>query len=290
MRVPHQHDNDDYVQQKKSTAEENDLRKETTKVMSEHFRALGQKSIRSFISSVDKTVICDLFDIFKANYDSWLDKNLMQNIVSRTLGDMNESFRIPSTDSFSMSRDGVQLDLRKLVDQSFSPLRMTTTNTDNANIASDTNAFKLKANLLTKNILERNILVADSCGRMIVADSHRLFFLGALPLVNTRHISNPLENVLQYSQLCVTGSYTVDFDVVGIAICQGRERHVLVWGFTTVKCVILGAGFDKVEISIDLDLELENIDFEFESDYIVKAEWVSGVSLVRVTVNATKRI
>jgi E3 ubiquitin-protein ligase UBR4 len=278
IRDPNHHN-----EQKPSKAEENELWKETITVMSGHFREVAQKSIHDFVSSVNSTLICDLFDIFKAKFDSWLNKNLIQDFFSRTLGDIS----IPPIGSFIMSRDGVQLDLRKLADQSFSPVRMTTANSVSTNITSGTNAFKVKENLLT-NIFERNVLIADSCGRMIVADSRCLLFIGALPLVNTRYISNPMENALQRSQLCVVGSHTVDFDVVGMSICQGRDRHVLVWGLTTVKCLVLGAGLDKVDISIDLSLELESGDFDFESDYIVKVEWVTGVSPMPFSVSVSK--
>ena len=120
-------------------------------------------------------------------------------------------------------------------------------------------------------------MVVDSRGRMIIAESNALLFCAALPLVNTRHVSNPLDSPMDRSQLCILGTDKIDFGtVVGIALSQDRDRHLVSWGFTNASVHLLNKRCDGVDATIDLSLDLD--DSDCESDHIIKAEWVTHVS------------
>ena len=251
---------------------------EAISVTAKHFYDTANKSLEVFVKSIDSSMIGDLFDTFNAQFDLWTNEESMHSFLSSA----GKEFSVANTPGESQedlsitARDGVHLDIEKLGSPPFSPLRMTRTNAINSKISTDLSISKSKKNLLTKNAVERGILAADSRGRLIVAEPKSLIFCGALPIVNTRHSSNCLDNGLLRSQLCVLGTHKLDFGVVGVSVSPQRDRHVVVWGFTSARFLILSATCDKVEISIELTTSLDTTDCD--SNYIVKSEWVTGVS------------
>jgi hypothetical protein len=77
-------------------------------------------------------------------------------------------------------------------------------------------------------------------------------------------------------QLCVIGQKAVDFSIVGMTQCPGRNRQLVLWGFTTAAVFIVNKAYDDIQFTIQL---ITNIDKdECDSEYVVKAEWLTDVS------------
>jgi E3 ubiquitin-protein ligase UBR4 len=251
---------------------------EAISITATHFRETARNSLQDFVKSIDASLIGDLFDTFNAQFDLWANEESMHSFLSSTSKENStrENAEESRNELSILSRDGVHLEIEKLGTPSFSPLRMSRTNAINSKISTDLSISKSKKTLLTKNAVERGIVTTDSRGRLIVAEPKALLFCGALSLVNTRHASHCLESGLLRSQLCVLGTHKVDFGVVGVSVCPGRDRHLVTWGFTSARFLILTETCDKVDLSVNLMTGLETSDCD--SNYIVKVEWVTGVS------------
>lgn len=245
-----------------------------------HFKDSANASLESFVKSIDGPLIEDLFGTFNSQFHSWA--NAQSACVP---SNDRESKNVvasgsPNTATF-VARKGSRLVLEKIESARFSPLRMSRTNVINTNILPDSSADKARKSLLTRNAIERRIVTADSRGRLIIAEPKSLLFCGALPSVNTRHVSQPLESGLLRSQLSILGSHKVDIGIVGLSLCPGRDRHLVTWGLTSACFHILNDGCDKIDSSIDLTTGLDEVDGD--CNYIVKVEWVTGVSLPHVS-------
>lgn len=237
----------------------------------------ARNSLDRFVNSIDAALIEDLFETFNEQFDLWVNEESMRSFLSNTKDkSIEESPEESLKERSILSRDGLHLEIDRLPTPSFHPLRMSRTGAINAKISADLSISKTKKALLTKNSLTRNITTADSRGRLIIAEPKALLFCGALPLVNIRHNPNNLDNGLLRSQLCVLGSHKLDFGVVGVSVCPGRDRHLAVWGIASARFMILSETCDKVDLSVELITGIEAGDCD--SNYIVKVEWVSGVS------------
>ena len=243
-----------------------------------NFSSTAMKTIDDFVQSIDATLIGELFDTLNAQFDVWANKESLHAYFRSPEHSGNENSREPMKDFEFFSRDGTNLDLKKVTSTScFAPIRMSRTNTVSAKISSDLTLDKPKKILLQKNTVERKIIAADSRGRLVIAEPKCLVFCGALPLVNTRHVLYPLEVGLQRSQLCVLGTHKVDFGIVGLSLCSGRDRHLVAWGFSSARFFVLNESCNKVDLSIDLTVDFS--DSDCDTDYIIKIEWVTQVSI-----------
>ena len=251
--------------------------KDAINLVRKHFRSIAQKSLDEFVASIDSDFIGDLLETFNIQFDSWTNKESMRGLLSSDGdGADGEVDNTPKNVSI-LSRDGSPLEFTKVSGTYFSPIRMSKTNAINTKVVSELSFDKSKKALLTKNSVERRSIATDSRGRMVIAEAKALLFCGALSLVNTRHVPFPLETCLPRTQLCILDTHKLDFGVVGLSLCQRRDRHLVVWGFTQAKFLCLNKACDKVDFSVDLVMNLEIDDTDCESDYVIKVEWITEV-------------
>jgi hypothetical protein len=155
-----------YLQQQSLQPLKSDVGKEMIHLVCTHFSTLAQKALDDYVSSVNSTLIGDLFDVFKSHFEHWVDQRSLDTFLSRNLNDSDPNSMLSFTDSGIASRDGLPLNLSKASQVSFSPIRMSRTSVINTSLSSDTNTIKLKKS--SNHTSERCFLVADSRGRIIV--------------------------------------------------------------------------------------------------------------------------
>ncbi len=250
---------------------------EAIELLASQFSTEVKNALDDFKGSVDKSVVENLFHTFNVQFDAWVSREKMETITSTSTDAFDYEGRRPK-DSSIVLRDGVPLDLSKLERQSLWLLRGTRSNTLNVKLSTDFSLERSKKVLLAKNAVTRNVMAVDMRGRLIVAESNSLLFCAALPLVNTRHISNPMDTPMDRAQLCIFGTKKSDFGaIVGISLCPDRDRRLLTWGFVSVCVHLLNERCDNTDATIDLNVDLD--DNECDSEYIVKAEWITEVSV-----------
>ncbi len=274
---------DEKVAEVSSACEEDTCWREAMELLASQFATEVKISLDDFKVSVDKSVVENLFDTFNTQFDSWVNREKMETIIATGTGVFDHEGR-RHKDSSIDNRDGVSLDLSKLEHQSLCLLKGTRSNTLNVKLSTDFSLERSKKVLLAKNAVTRNVMAVDLRGRLIIAESNSLLFCAALPLVNTRHVSNPMESPMDRAQLCILGTKKSDFGaIVGIALCPDRDRRLLTWGFVSVSVHLLNEICDDIDGTIDLNVDLD--DSECDSDYIVKAEWITDVSVAMTIIN-----
>ena len=121
--------------------------------------------------------------------------------------------------------------------------------------------------------LSRGNIVADSRGRLVVAEPSSLVFCGAIPAISNRYGGESIEPPLSREQMCILGSASVPFNVVGMKLCSENERHLVLWSFSAACVVVITQHWDGAEKKIDLSIDLEPDDGEAD---LVKCEFVPG--------------
>ena len=117
--------------------------------------------------------------------------------------------------------------------------------------------------------ISRDIMASDSRGRIVLAESSSLVFLSPLTATNVRHSKRSHEAFLPRHSLCILGTSSLTFEVIGLKL-GSNERHLVVWGTSEVQYLILKPGFDGVEETIRLIYDLE------DGRHILKCEWLPG--------------
>ena len=153
-------------------------------------------------------------------------------------------------------------------------IRASCPNAFNVKMSIDSTTDRIKRAMLARHHATRNVLAADSRGRLVVAEPGQLLFCSVLPQINTSFTANPLGSQLSRAQMTIIGSSNVKFNIVGMEMCKANERHLLIWGSTEACVVVLSKSCDKIEKTIDLSLDLDP--HESETDYVVKCSWVPG--------------
>lgn len=155
------------------------------------------------------------------------------------------------------------------------PIRVAKAGSFQLKLSSDESSDRLKRATLLKNQIYRSALVADSRGRLIIAEPSSIVFCAAAAAVNVRYVHNPTsENqFLSRSSMCILGSSAVKFNVVGMRLCRENERHLAFWGTSEVSVAVIKSSYDSIERTIELPVD---VDLECDADYLVKCEWVPG--------------
>jgi hypothetical protein len=175
------------------------------------------------------------------------------------------------------ARSGQPLKLLQTAGAPVLPIQSARAGALNMKLSSDSTTDRLKSALLTKNRVRRYALVADSRGRLIVAEPCSLLFCAILPAVNVNDYSSPSGTIpVSYNrkELCILGNASLKFNIVGMKLCQENERHLLVWGTTEACVVVLSGACDKVNQVIELEFEIDP--HECEADYLIKCDWIPG--------------
>jgi hypothetical protein len=250
------------------------------------------ESIASFVQkALENGALEKNSNLFNTQFKLWTQKDPMKGILANLKEDKEDQFETLRSRDLSLHlRAGMPLSLGHLSNKKLTPVRAAKANSINSRLSSEFSIDRMKKHFLSKNGIERRIVAADSRGRMILAEARSndinssevssLLFCAALPLVNTRHVSKPVETHLEKGQLCLAGTQDVDFSVVGMSLCKDYDNHLAVWGTSKVSVFIVSKSCDCALARIDMITDLDPS--ECETDYILKGEWMltsSGVSV-----------
>ena len=267
------------------------FRDRALKLMIRNYPSCAMESIDTFVQNmVNDEVLGKTSKLFNDQFMLWTQRENMKDILSRLDEDKAEERETLRSRDLSLHlRNGLPLTLGKLTDSILLPIRAAKTNCIHSRLSGEFSVDRMKRNFLSKNGIDRQIIEADSRGRIIIAETHSndtnsselssLLFCSALPLVNTRFVPKPVDSHIQKSQLLITGSKDVDFSVVGMSLCKDKDNHLIVWGTSKVSVFVLNQCCDSAMARIDLVIDLDPV--ECETDYILKGEWMlasSGVS------------
>ncbi len=169
-------------------------------------------------------------------------------------------------------RHALPLDLHHLSAKTMIPIRCVKGFQTRLSTDTSTNAHLLAK--LSRNDITRCNILADSRGRLVIAEPCSLTFCITSPAVATRYASKSSETPLPRQQMCILGSSSISFNIVGIRLCSKNERHMIVWGVAEACVVIIKPHWDGAERKIDLVLDFEQTDGD--SDYLVKCDFVPG--------------
>lgn len=254
------------------------------RVVASHLKSTASSSIEKFVASMDKDLVSNLFDNFRTSFASWSSHYVMPEEVTSQMNvecdEGGHSLR---------ARNGVLLNFTLSTDgSSFTPLRLTKTGTINTSIVSEYSLQKSQRQTLTKNSIERRIIVSDGRGRLVIGETKSLLFVGGIPAINTRHVPNSIDTSLSRTELSVLGNHSLDFGITGVSLCPTRDRHLLAWGLAKAQLLVMNKTFQKVDFSIKLDVNVGTDSIEGDSDYIIKAEWLTESTVFVVCATCVK--
>lgn len=239
-----------------------------------YFPDIAKNAVTSFLQTIEPTLIEQLFHHFDQCFDSCLNRKSFQESTKQLLN-ANEG-AIPSY------RDTLNMALRSFKEPHLSSfdnnrgmnlLRSSKRHIVSVSFTADSSIDRSKKLLLAKDSVIRNAILADSRGRILIAESKGLLFCSSSSLINTRHVQDPNENLFDRRQLSVIGQKSLDFSIVGMASCPDRNRQVVLWGFSSAAVYIVNKAFDGIQFTIQLITNIEK--YECDSEYIVKAEWLT---------------
>jgi len=241
------------------------------------FPSLTQVSLDNFVDEAKHNGLVQmLFNHFITTFEAWEKNDFARSPWAFCDGIQRDGTKkgdeISSNGHPLAPRSGKLLDVTHLEEATFSPIRAGRAHCLNPRLSTELSTDRLKKTFLSKNEIKRNIIAADYRGRLIIAEACSLMFCAALPLINTRHVAKPLESHLDRAQLCILGSVEVKFNIVGVALCPDRDRHLAVWGTAEVSVFLLKRSCDSIESKIDLVLGSEVNDCE--NDCLLKVEWM----------------
>lgn len=253
----------------------------------------AKASIEGMVSRVGSLWRDSLFKSFDASFSNWCEaiessEPLLKPLPLPKADSLVESKSaqiLCSPKALDMKRrSGRVLSLEKIKGATMVSVRSAKSHSlSMKKLCNDSATDRIKKALLSKNDIRRNALVADSRGRLAIAESGSILFCSAFPLVNVRYVNG--KTPIDRSQLCRLGSFKTEFTIVGMALCRENERHLAVWGTGEGAVLILSQNFDKVEKKIDLAVDLEPQ--ECENDYVLKFEWVPSSETLVATICST---
>ena len=258
---------------------------EATNISASNFPAAFVSSLEKFTESINPSILEKLFEVFNVHFDAWTEKYRVNSMVScNYANDIKSSIYLDDSKSQRLSlvsRSGKQVETSILTGKFFSLVRIFKPLTINAKISNETSTDRLKKAIVSKNCLERRIIVADNHGRIIISEAGCLLFCAGLSLANVRHRQASSDTQLQRSDLCVLGSSKVKCNIVGMALSPDIDSRLVAWGTSDVNIFLINEHFNNVESVIELEVGLDP--YDCETDYVVKAEWLMGSSSVSMT-------
>ena len=226
---------------------------EKSKWTSSFFRLLGNRNFT--MDENDSNTVIQMGQVF--GIDQEKDFNPRKSMISRL-----------------RSRRGKILSVEQICGKALVPVRAARSGAFNVKLSSDTATDRLKRAMLSKNSVNRAILVADIRGRLILAEPSSLLFCSVLPTVNTKYVHDAIESLSARSQMSILGSANVKFNIVGMKLCDENQRHLVLWGVSEACVIILSQNCDNLERSIDLKVDVEQS--ESAADFLIKCEWLPG--------------
>jgi hypothetical protein len=164
--------------------------------------------------------------------------------------------------------------LKHMVAKSFTPLRISRQGAFKTKISPDSGIDHTKRALLLRNGISRSVVVTDSRGRMVIAEPNSLLFCSGLPMANVRHDSERALTPFLRSSMCVLGSFSSAFNIVGMNLSRDNESHLVAWGTTEAAVFVLNENKTLVQHTVTLDISMPS--HESSSHFVVKCEWIPG--------------
>lgn len=245
------------------------------------FKSTAISSIQNFTERVRESPWRDaLFRILQKQFQLWMqNKSLESTVESLTLENGNDSelrpiVRVPHVLQRRnlRLRRGKALDLLCLSQKTLVPVRAA--KGFQAELSSDSSSNSHLVSKLARREISRSILVADSRGRMILAEPCSLVLYSPISAVSIRYVSMPYDSPLNRKQMCILGTAAIKFNIVGMQLCTENENHLVVWGLAEASIVVLKPDWSGIEENIELVFDVGQHDSE--GDYLVRCEWIPG--------------
>lgn len=258
------------------------------------FAGTALKSVNKFLLDIkDSQWLDSLFSVVDKEFKNW--KTQYGDSIRSLLKEFSEA-SLDSTLILRLSHESVQrrlrqrrskpLELGKLEEKGLVPVRVATGFV--AKFSSDSSTHDaLTLARLSRNDVSRSILALDSRGRMILAEPSSLVFCSPMAAVNVRNSRKSEDEHITRSQMCILGSASLSFNVVGVRLCAENERHVVVWGTSEACVLVLKTDYSGVEDTINLTFEVD--DQERDGDVLVNCEWLPG-SQTHVAVGVSRYV
>ena len=247
-------------------------------IAKDSFHDVALASINNFTGYAEKSPWFDsLFRIVRQQHDTW-ERAMSTKSALESLRIVNSDLKPSIRISHQALRKNLRnrrmkiLNLQHLSEKTMIPARAA--KGFQVRMSSDTSTNAHLLSRLSRRDVSRSILVADSRGRMIIAEPCSLVFVSAIPAVSLRYVNRPYEIPLTRNQMCILGSSPIKFNIVGLRTCADNERHLVVWGTSEACIAILKPNWNGVEERIDLIFDLDKNDDS--GDYLVKCEWIPG--------------
>ena len=127
--------------------------------------------------------------------------------------------------------------------------------------------------LIKKYDLQKRLVCVDSKGRQVTAETNKLTFSSAAPIIQgLRHLPSgerANERVDRY-HMRVTGQRDLTMNPIGVRLNDFNERHLAVWSPSTLQVMFLNETCTAVTRLIPINLEIDNTDDEC----IINVEWI----------------
>jgi len=210
-----------------------------------------------------------LFEAMRQKFKVWNSTNNNDASLELSLDNCN-NYRYDFMRYSLKNRIAVHLKCELSNDTSFVALRNAKANSFQCKF-SGSSIERLR---ISKNEIRRNAVVADSRGRLVIAEPCSLLFCSAAAATNVAQVHEEVDWTLSRSAMPILGSQAVAFNVVGMKLCHENDRHLVIWGASVASVVILEEQHRGTKRHITLSLDLEPN--ESVSDYVIKCEWIPG--------------
>ena len=256
------------------------------------FADRASKAVEKFLLDLKSSGWLDaLFRVLRDEFIHWKAKYgdsihfLMQKCSEERLDTMpiirtsHNSYR-----RILRERRSKALKLERMDENRFVPVRVATG--FKAKPASDSSAHdEWSLARISRNAVSRSILAFDSRGRMIVAEPSSLVFCCPLATISASNEKNSVEENFTRQQMCILGTASLSFNVIGLRLCLENERHVLVWGTSEACVLVVKKDYSGVEDTVSLTFDFD--DQDRDGDVLVNCEWLPG-SQTHVAVGVSK--
>jgi len=245
------------------------------------FADTALQSVNRFLLDIkDAQWLDSLFRIVGKEFDDWKTQygNSLRFLVkdcSEVSPESTPILRVPheSVQRRLRQRRSKLLDIGKIEEQGLVSVRVATGFVAKFSSDSSTHDALILARLM-RNDVSRSILALDSRGRMILAEPSSLIFCSPMAAVNVRNPRKSEGEHLTRQQMCILGSASLAFNVVGVRLCAENERHIVVWGTSEACILVLKSDLSGVDDTIDLTFEVN--DQDRDGDVLVNCEWLPG--------------
>ena len=214
-----------------------------------------------------------LFGVLRRNFESWSkeEEGKEDSVVDLSLRDFDlaECHRYEYLRQTLRKRIGQTLSITNMTGKGIVPLRATNSNTFNVKYSGNTGE-RLKR---SKNELCRGAIVADSRGRLVIAEPCSLLFCSAASSINLKH-AEETQVPFSRSAMSIMGSSSVRFNIVGMKLCARYDRHLVIWGTSEASVLILKDTHDGIDRQINFSLDMDAT--ESDGDYVIKCQWIPG--------------